>query len=79
VLREILLVNVVSMAKKMTNPIGRLEGVLRGITCQTMRQLYDWCARQVMVKAYKAKIKAVKNLALKRVLGAFKSTTACIL
>jgi hypothetical protein len=82
--------NVISKVKKAASAIGRLRDVFRGITGQTIRWLYVSCVRPVkeyaspvlykrILKAHKDKFEGVQNLALRRVLEAFKSTAACIL
>ena len=76
--------NVVSKAKKVMGIIGNLGGVYKGISCQTMKQLYVSCVRPIFEYAspvwyhkltgqWKDEIQKIQNTALRKILGAFKS------
>jgi hypothetical protein len=76
--------NVVSKAKKAVGIIGKLGGVYKGISSQTMRQLYVSCVRSVLEYAspgwyhklteqWKEEMQKIQNTALPKIMKAFKS------
>ena len=76
--------NVISKAKKVMGIIGKLGGVYKGISCQTMKQLYISCVRPIFEYAspvwyhkltgqWKDEIQKVQNTGLRKILGAFRS------
>ena len=64
--------------------IGKLGGVYKGISCQTMKQLYISCVRPIFEYAspvwyhkltgqWKDEIQKIQNTGLRKILGAFRS------
>ena len=76
--------NVTSKAKRVMGIIGKLGGVYKGISCQTMKQLYISCVRPIFEYAspvwyhkltgqWKDEIQKIQNTGLRKILGAFRS------
>ena len=77
--------NVTSKAKKkVMRIIGKLGGVYKGISCQTMKQLYISCVRPMfeysspfwyhkLTGQWKNEIQEVQNTGLRNILGTFRS------